>query len=79
MIEEPIIEEEEMGPVAAAGAAATVILSVMISPPLGMFPPQGLPQPTGNSATLSNGGGGSSLASASLVRKNMTTGKYQFH
>ena len=54
--------EDEVDPVVAASvasAAATAVLSVIMNPPLGMFPPQGLPQPTGNTAPIGSGGGGS--------------------
>ena len=56
--------------VAAAAVAAPVALAAVAPPPLPMFPPQGLPQPTASGAPAGGGGGGGSLpTSAITVRK----------
>ena len=62
-------EVSEAVATAVAGAAATIAFSMIATPPLGMFPPQGLPQPASNIGSFNNGGGGSSPASASSVIK----------
>ena len=52
---------------AAAAIAGPLVLAAVAPPPLPMFPPQGLPQPSVGSAPGAGGGGGGSLPSASLT------------
>ena len=56
---------------AVVAATAPIALAAVSPPPLAMFPPQGLPQPTASGAPVGGGGGGGGIlpSSAVTVRK----------
>ena len=60
--------------VAAAAVSAPIALAAVSPPPLPMFPPQGLPQPTVNGAPTGGGagGGGTLPSSAITVRQDIS-------
>ena len=77
-IEEDLLSELLENPAAAAAAAAVLgplALATIAPPPLPMFPPQGLPQPSSGGAPGAGGGGGGSLPSAALA----VCGRYVVH